>query len=89
MALPKPKPIRVPPTLIEEDREFLQVKRIVQNDTYQMCINFLDLMRKNQDNTKGEKCFRTSFNMAIKHMYPPELKQELVQAVVEKKEGAL
>ena len=74
MALPKPKPVRVPPTLREEDREFLQIKRIVQNDTYQMTINFLDLMRKNQDDTKGEKCFRTAFNMAIKHIYPPEPK---------------
>ena len=83
MALPKPKPIRVPPTLQEEDREFLQIKRIVQNDTYQMTINFLDLMRKNQDNTKGEKCFRSSFGMAIRHMYPPEPK------VVEQTEGAI
>ena len=31
-------------------------------------------MRKNQDNTKGEKCFRTSFNAAIKYLYPPEAK---------------
>ena len=38
MALPKPKPVRVPPTLGEEDRDFLQIKRIVQNDTYQMTI---------------------------------------------------
>ena len=74
MPLPKPKPVRVPPTLMEADREFLQIKRIVQNDTYQMTINFLDLMRKNQDNTKGEKCFRTSFNAAIKYLYPPEAK---------------
>ena len=59
---------------MEADREFLQIKRIVQNDTYQMTINFLDLMRKNQDDTKGEKCFRTAFNMAIKHIYPPEPK---------------
>ena len=74
MALPKPKPVRVPPTLGEEDRDFLQIKRIVQNDTYQMTINFLDLIRRNQDDTKGEKCFRTAFNMAIKHIYPPEPK---------------
>jgi len=74
MALPKPKPVRVPPTLGEEDRDFLQIKRIVQNDTYQMTINFLDLIRRNQDDTKGEKCFRTAFNMAMKHIYPPEVK---------------
>ena len=74
MTLPKPKPIRVPPTLGEKDREFLQIKRVVQNDTYQMTINFLDLMRKNQDETKGEKCFRTAFNQAIRHIYPPEVK---------------
>ena len=74
MPLPKPKPVRVPPTLGEEDREFLQIKRIVQNDTYQMTINFLDLMRRNQDETKGEKCFRTAFNQAIRHIYPPEVK---------------
>ena len=74
MTLPKPKPIRVPPTLGEDDREYLQIKRIMQNDIHQMTIYFLDLMRKNQDNTKGEKCFRTSFNAAIKYLYPPEPK---------------
>ena len=74
MTLPKPKPIRVPPTMGEDDREYLQIKRIVQNDIHQMTIYFLDLMRKNQDNTKGEKCFRTSFNAAIKYLYPPEAK---------------
>ena len=79
MALPKPKPIRVPPTLSEEDREFLQIKRIVQNDIYQMTINFLDILRKHQDGTKGEKCFRTSFNMAMKHLYPPEPKETEVK----------
>ena len=76
MTLPKPKPIRVPPTMGDEDREYLQIKRIMQNDIHQMTIYFLDLMRKNQDNTKGEKCFRTSFNAAIKYLYPPEAKVE-------------
>ena len=74
MTLPKPKPIRVPPTMGDEDREYLQIKRIMQNDIHQMTIYFLDLMRKNQDNNKGEKCFRTSFNAAIKYLYPPEAK---------------
>ena len=63
----------------DEDREYLQIKRIMQNDIHQMTIYFLDLMRKNQDNTKGEKCFRTSFNAAIKYLYPPEAKVEEVK----------
>ena len=83
MPLPKPKPVRVPPTLMEADREFLQIKRIVQNDTYQMTINFLDLMRKNQDDTKGEKCFRTAFNMAIKHIYPPDAPKPIATEIKE------
>ena len=81
MALPKPKPIRVPPTLNEEDRDFLQIKRIVQNDNYQMTINYIDLIRKNQDGTKGEKCFRTAFLTAIKYLYPPEARVTEVKEV--------
>tara|TARA_B100001057_G_C22697251_1_gene890233 strand:+ start:967 stop:1107 length:141 start_codon:yes stop_codon:yes gene_type:complete len=39
-----------------------------------MTINFLDVIKRIQNNRKGEKCFKTAFNMAMKHIYPPEVK---------------
>ena len=72
MGTPPLKPIRIPPSIGEEDREFLAKKRTSQNAAYQLTILFLDLLRKNQNVWGVEKLSRTAFNIAHRYCFPPE-----------------
>ena len=44
MATPT-KPIRIPPTMSEEDRHYLEIKRNNQNNVYQLTVLFIELLR--------------------------------------------
>ncbi len=49
MAVPQLKPIRIPPSICEEDREYLAKRRTRQNYSYQASIYLLECIRKHQE----------------------------------------
>ena len=49
MGVPALKPIRIPPSICEEDREYLAKRRTRQNYSYQASIYLLECIRKHQD----------------------------------------
>ena len=72
MGVPALKPIRIPTSIGEEDKEFLAKKRTSQNASYQLTILFLDLLRKNAELRGVEKLSKTAFHIAHRYVFPPE-----------------
>ena len=72
MATPT-KPIRIPPTISEEDRHYLEIKRNNQNNVYQLTILFIEMLRNNQG--VGQRILRVAFNQAHRYVFPEALKE--------------
>ena len=75
MSVPTLKPIRIPPTISEEDKKFLTIKRHNQNNVYQLTVLFIELLRKNQ--SAGQRLIRVAFNQAHRYVFPEVVKQQI------------
>lgn len=76
MATPT-KPIRIPPTMSEEDRHYLEIKRNNQNNVYQLTVLFIELLRNNQG--VGHRVLRVAFNQAHRYIFPEATKEKSKQ----------
>ena len=66
--VPPLKPIRIPPSINDEDRNYLAAKRSNQNATYELNALFIEFLRKHQ--SKGKRIIKVSFNQAFNYVFP-------------------
>ena len=67
--VPTLKPVRIPPSLSDEDKNYLAAKRLNQNNCYELVALYVELLRKHQD--KGERILKSSFSQAFRYVFPP------------------
>ncbi len=72
--VPPLKPVRIPPSLSDEDKNYLAAKRLNQNNCYELVALYVELLRKHQD--KGERILKSSFTQAVKYVFPPTEEEE-------------
>ena len=69
------KPVRTPPSLSEEDKQYLTIKRTNQNNTYELTGLFLGLLRLHE--SKGSRVTRVAFNQAHRYVFPNDEKNQI------------